>query len=338
MASERPRYSIVIPVYGNEGTLADVIAGLAELSERLPAPLEAVFVVDGSPDGSLELLRRLLPEVSAFSAQLVALSRNFGSFSAIKTGLAAADGDQIAVMAADLQEPFSLIEAFFAALDAGDHDVAVGVRTGRDDPALSMVMSRSFWLVFRRFVHADLPREGVDVFACSRAVAAQLVSLGESHTSLVGLLYWVGFRRVEIPYVRRARTVGKSAWSVRRKVRYLLDSIFSFTDVPILLIIAIGVAGVTISSLVSVIVLVAWLTGDVEVAGYTPLMLMLAFLASSILLSLGVMGSYVWRTYENTKARPHAIAMSHERFAPGDGASGAVGSQPPSFTSRSNSS
>ncbi len=315
------RYSVVVPVYGNEGTLATLVDELATLAAGVDGPLEAVFVVDGSPDGSLVVLRRLLAEQRSFSAQLIALSRNFGSFSAIRVGLAAASGDYVGVMAADLQEPTRLVQDFFTALSSGEHDIAVGVRTARADPFITVLASRIFWSAFRRLGQPELPRRGVDVFACTRQVAGELIRLRESHSSLVGLLYWVGFRRVEIPYERRSRTVGKTGWKFRRKLRYFLDSIFSFTDIPILAIILIGMVGVAVSLAVGVAVLVAWLAGAVHVEGYTPIMLAIVFTASSVLVSLGVIGSYVWRTYENTKGRPAAIPMTHEHFG-GDEAEG----------------
>jgi polyisoprenyl-phosphate glycosyltransferase len=218
----RARYSVVIPVYGNEPTLAAVVESIAGLAGRLDGGLEVVVVVDGSPDGSLALLRRLLPEAAAFSSQLAALWRNFGSFSAIKAGLALACGDYVAVMAADMQEPTSLIEDFFTVMSKDGADIAVGRRTARRDPLPTRVLSRTYWGLYRRFVLREIPRSGVDVFGCTRQVADQLIRLDESHTSLVGLLYWVGFRRVEIPYERRAREIGTSGWSFRR---YLLDSV-----------------------------------------------------------------------------------------------------------------
>jgi polyisoprenyl-phosphate glycosyltransferase len=312
------RYSVVVPVYGNEATVPAVIAALEGLAADLDAPLEAVFVVDGSPDGSLILLRRLLADTQAFGAQLIALSRNFGSFSAIKVGLAAAEGEFVAVMAADLQEPISLIRDFFRVLAAGEADVTIGVRASRDDPGMTAVYSNMYWSFYRRFVQREMPARGVDIFGCTRQVVGQLVRLDESHTSLVGLLFWVGFRRAEIPYERQAREHGESGWSFRKRLRYLLDSIFSFTDLPIMLITAIGFVGVLVSFVLAVVVLVARVTGQIDAAGYTPLMLALVFTASAVLLALGVIGSYVWRTYENTKARPSAIPMIHERF----GASG----------------
>src|SRR5665811_421831 len=130
---DRVRYSVVVPVYGNEATLPALIERLKVMADGLDAPMEAVFVVDGSPDGSLLVLRKLLP-MSGLAAQLVSHSRNFGSFAAIRTGFAAARGDYIAAMAADLQEPAELVEQFFEHLSSGEYDVAVGVRTGRDDP------------------------------------------------------------------------------------------------------------------------------------------------------------------------------------------------------------
>ena len=317
MSSEnRPRHSIVIPVYRNEDTLGALVERIDELAARLDGSLEAVFVVDGSPDGSLALLRGLLGASRRFSSQLIALSRNFGSFSAIKAGLAEARGEIVAVMAADLQEPVSLIEDFFAALGTDEYDVAVGVRTAREDPAGGAAASRLFWWLYRKLVQPEIPRGGVDVFACTGDVASQLARLDESHTSLVGLLYWLGFRRVEIPYARQARPVGKSAWSLRKRIRYLQDSIYSFTSLPIAAITVLGVVGVVASFSYACVVFAFWAAGKVDVAGYTPLMLALLFMASSVLIGLGIVGSYVWRTYENSKGRPSAVTMSHERFGP----------------------
>jgi polyisoprenyl-phosphate glycosyltransferase len=312
-----PRFSLVIPVYRNQATLAAAVDRCSTLAAALDGPLEVVFVVDGSPDGSVVLLRRLLQENRGFSAQLIVLSRNFGAFSALKVGLAAAEGELVSVMAADLQEPVSLIEDLYAALASGEHDVALGVRASRADPAFTRFTSRVYWALYRRFVQREMPKAGVDIFACTREVSDQLVRLDESHTSIVGLLLWLGYRSVEIPYDRQYRAHGTSGWTLRRRIRYFLDSVFSFSDLPVLIITTVGVAGVVISVLAALVVFVGYLTGSVHSAGYTPLMLAITFASSSILLALGIIGSYVWRTYENTKGRPGAIPMSHERFPPG---------------------
>jgi glycosyltransferase involved in cell wall biosynthesis len=305
---------VIVPVYRNEATLPGLVDRFGELAREMAVALEVVFVVDGSPDGSLVVLRRLLADGVPFRSQLIALSRNFGSFSAIRAGLAAAEGDIVAINTADLQEPPALLRDFYAALAGGEHDVALGVRTRRADPGLSKAAALAFWRMYHRFIQPEMPVRGIDVFACTRQVASELVKMTESNTSLVGLLLWTGFRRVEVPYDRVRREEGKSGWSMRRRVRYLLDSVFSFTNVPVHVITAIGVLGVAASIVTSVVVLIAWLAGVIDTVGYTPLMLAVALSASAILLSLGIIGSYVWRTYENTKGRPQTIPMSHERF------------------------
>jgi hypothetical protein len=145
-------------------------------------------------------------------------------------------------------------------------------------------------------------------------VATQLVRLDESHSSLIGLLYWLGFRRIEVPYQRAPRQEGRSGWSLRRKVRYFLDSVYSFTDIPITILTTIGAVGGLVTILAGFVVLVARVTGAIDQAGYTPLMLVLLLSTFSLLFGLGVVGSYVWRTYENSKGRPASVAMSHELF------------------------
>jgi glycosyltransferase involved in cell wall biosynthesis len=310
------RYSVVVPVYGNAETLPDIVDRLVAMDEELGGGLEAVFVVDGSPDHSFEVLRSLLP-TCGIASQLLLHSRNFGSFAAIRTGLAHGRGDYLAAMAADLQEPPELVRDFFLLLREDKADVAVGSRTKRQDPFLSSLLARTFWGLYRRTVHRDIPPGGVDIFGCTRAVADRLVALDESHSSLVGLLYWVGFRRVEVPYERQERTSGKSGWSLRRKYRYFLDSVYSFSDLPITLLVTVGAVGSLLTVAVSLLTIIARVAGLIVVPGYTALMLVTLMSATSLLLGLGVVGSYVWRTYENSKNRPTAIAMSHDLFGPG---------------------
>ena len=310
-------YSLIIPVYGNEGSLPEVISTVSEMATKLADRLEVVFVVDGSPDESYALLKRALHQ-AAFGSQLLLLSRNFGSFAAIREGLRHAQGDHFAVMAADLQEPPELVLEFFRALESEPVDIAVGARVGRADPFTTRVSSQLFWWLYRLFVQAEMPAGGIDVFACNRAVKDQLLKLESVHTSLVGQLVWLGFRRKTIPYVRMQRKHGKSGWSFRKKVDYLFDSVFAFTDRPIKALLATGSVGLVMSFVIGVVVLVAKLTGSVPVPGYTPTVLLILFFAALNLFGLGIVGSYAYRAFENSKGRPSAVVMAHERF-PGAG-------------------
>ena len=273
--------------------------------------LEAVFVVDGSPDRSAEFLTEQLPSLS-FPSQLLVLSRNFGSFAAITAGLAEARGPLFGVMAADLQEPPDLMMQFRQALDSDRYDVAVGTRSGRRDPALQRLPAAVFWNLYRRFVQAEMPTGGIDVFACNQRFRDCLLSLPERNTSLVGLIFWLGFRRTEVPYERRPRAQGRSAWTLARRLRYLLDSSFAFSDLPVRLLSLVGLAGMILAVVLGAVVLYAKLRNQIPIPGYTATVLVVMFFGGLNSLGLGVLGEYVWRTFENTKRRP-AYLVAHRR-------------------------
>lgn len=306
-------FSIVIPVYRNSANIPPLLARLSELMADLPAATEVVFVVDGSPDDSYDLLAAALPTM-VFRSQLLRHSRNFGSFAAIRTGLAAAEGDAIGVMAADLQEPAELMVEFQRVLASGAVDVAVGRRVAREDPALSSMSSRAFWSLYRRSVIRDMPPGGVDVFGCTRAVAQELARMTEANTSLVAQLYWVGFRRAEIPYSRVSREHGSSSWTFSKRVRYLLDSVFSFTNLPLDLLLITGLIGVVVVIVIVIVVLVFAVGGAITEPGYTPIMLAVLFSTFLTITSIGIVGAYIWRIFENTKGRPTSIVMSREQW------------------------
>jgi glycosyltransferase involved in cell wall biosynthesis len=309
--------SVVVPIYRSSGSVPELLAALEALDRDLDGALEVVFVDDGSPDDSHQQLATRLAGVG-LRAQLLALSRNFGSFAAIRAGLEVARGERFAVMAADLQEPPELILEFDSLLRTGEHDVVVGRRTVRRDPLAVRLASTTFWALYRRLIQSEIPPGGVDVFACGLAVRDEILRLRESHSSLVGLLMWVGFRRAEVPYERRVRTVGRSSWTLRKRLRYMTDSVFNFTDLPIRLLLWVGVLGLASAVAFSLVLIGAKLAGDIPVPGYTATVLIVTSFGALNCLGLGIIGSYVWRTFENTKARPNYIVSSRREFGKGD--------------------
>lgn len=300
------KFSIIIPVYRNEASIPRLLVTLKSINDQLANRLEVVFVIDGSPDQSFAILRSSLDELP-YSAQLIVHSRNFGSFSAIRTGLSVARGEYCGVMAADMQEPPELLIEFFRLLESNECDVAIGTRCGRQDPLFSQIASNLFWGLYRRLVVHDMPSGGVDVFGCNRIFRDHLLKLEESRSSLIALIFWLGFRRQLVKYEREIRQEGKSGWTFRKKVDYMMDSIFAFTDYPIRLLIRIGFVGVTLSVLLGILILVAHLTGNINVPGYAAIMLAMLFFGTLNLLGLGLVGTYAWRGYENSKARPLSI-------------------------------
>lgn len=307
--------SLIIPVYKNAENIANLLNAIDGLACRIKEDFEAVFVVDGSPDNSYELLIEKLPSQS-FSSQLVLLSRNFGSFAAIRAGMRASKGKYIAVMAADLQEPIDLIEKFFEALRSEACDVVVGTRLTRDDPYLTRINSTLFWNLYRKLVIKSIPEGGVDIFGCNRIFSNRLLSLNESNSSLVGLIYWLGFRRLEIPYSRQKREIGKSSWSFTKKLNYMLDSVFSFTDLPIRLLIGFGILGICISVIIGLLVVIFKFFNLIHVPGYSAIVVLVTFFGGLNSLGIGIIGNYTWRAYENTKNRPLFLESSTIAFTP----------------------
>ncbi len=305
--------SLIIPVYKNEANLDRLLSELVQLSAQVPGEFEVVFVVDGSPDRCFEILRDRLPALP-LRTQLLSLSRNFGSFAAISAGLERARGDALAVMAADLQEPPALILQFFETLASGRADIVFGVRGGRSDPWLSEAASNLFWFLYRKLVIRDMPPGGVDVFGCSREVRDQLLRLHGVDSNLIALLFWLGYRREYIVYQRQPRLEGKSAWTLGKKLRYALDSIFNFTDLPIRILLYSGTAALLLAVATSLLVLVAKLRGDIPVPGYTPIVLGILFFGALTSLGFGIVGQYLWLSLQTARRRPNFIVRSADEF------------------------
>lgn len=306
-------YSLIVPVYRNAGSIPDLVQALHAIDKGLNKRLEVTFVVDGSPDQSHRLLSDILPR-AGFASRVVLLSRNYGSFAAIRVGLGLAQGPLYATMSADLQEPPELVLDFFRSLEKGDVDVVIGTRLQRSDPLGSRLTAGLFWWAYRRFVVPEMPRGGVDAFGCNLAFRDHLLHLEESHSSLVAQLFWLGFRRKFVSYERRERQHGGSAWTFGMKVEYMMDSTFSFTDLPIRLLFLVGGSGIAFSAILGVVTAVARLTGWIAVPGYAATVLVILFFGGMNAFGLGLVGSYAWRAYENTKRRPHAIPMKIDEF------------------------
>jgi glycosyltransferase involved in cell wall biosynthesis len=298
-----PLNTLIVPIYKNARSIAALVDAVRQIAASVYGEFEAIFVIDGSPDNSRELLFDELKRGDT-RARIVEHSRNFGAFSAIRTGMRHARGDYIAVMAADLQEPPELVIEFLRRLSGGGVDVVAGERASRDDRGEQA--SKIYWRLYRRFVLNEIPVEGVDVFACTAAVRDVVCSLESVHTSLVAQLFWVGFRRELVRY-DRLPSPGESGWTLRRKFRYLSDSVFAFTDLPVRVLWTLGLAGMTLGVVIGAVVLGARLAGAITVPGYAATTLIVLFFASLNLIGLGIIGSYVWRAYETVKGRPGAI-------------------------------
>lgn len=305
-------YSLIIPVYKNEESIPLLLEAIEWIQAQLDNPLETLFVIDGSPDNSYLKLKTLLPKTK-IKYQLIRLSKNFGSFAAIRAGLSCATGKYFAVMAADLQEPKELAVNFFNELTKEEHDIIIGTRESRNDPFFSKISSSVFWTLYQKWVQPEMPRGGVDMFGCNHLFKSELMLLRESNSSLIGLIFWLGFRRKIIFYSRQERLHGKSAWTFKKKFKYMMDSVFSFSDLPIKILLNLGFAGIGVSILFSILVLLSKFFGQINVPGYTATVLLIIFFGSLNSFGLGIIGNYIWRAFENTKRRPESVILSIEK-------------------------
>lgn len=303
--------ALVVPIFKSEQHIPHVFAYAEEIAKEAHGGVHLLFVDDGSPDGAVAEVRRIA-ESSSLKVSLVRLSRNFGVGPAVHAGLEAVDECATVVFGSDLQEPHELFSEFLTKILAGETDVCLGQRMSRDDPLTMRFFAGLYWWINRKFLQNDTPKGGFDVFGLSRRARLALVELGELNTSLTSQLQWIGFRREYVPYVRRARLSGKSTWTMRRKFKLFADSIYGFTGAPIALLFVVGVMAVGALSLLSITTLVGWSLGWIDIAGYTTIVLLLAVGQAVNLLALGILGGYLYRTFDNSKGRPRYIASSIE--------------------------
>lgn len=306
--ASKPRFSLVIPVYKNESGISDLIERCEFLHKAL-SPIEFVFVVDGSPDNSLEFLRLGLANTQ-LRYKVINLSRNFGAINAARWGVKYTENTYMCVMAADLQEPAELIVELLSTLLNSDSDIVIARRISRRDRFWDKVFSKFSWFIYRSLINAEVPRGGMDIFACSPKVVSVINKIDEQNSSLFGLIFWVGFKKTFVDYHREKRSKGKSSWTFAKKVNYFFDSIYSFTDLPLRLLQVVGIFGISVSVLIAVSTVIEYLLNNIAVPGYTTLAILITFTTSSILTAIGVLGAYIWRTFNNSQLRPYAIEES----------------------------
>ncbi len=313
----RPVFSVVVPVFNEAEGLPEFHRRLSAVMRRL-GRWEAIYVNDGSTDASLAVLHRL--RKADPSIAIVNLARNFGKEVAMTAGLDHVSGDAVVVIDADLQDPPELIEAL-AAEWRGGYDVVYAQRRGREGETwIKKSTATAFYRVMERIGHVRLPRDTGDFRLMSRRVVEAVVSLREQHRFMKGLFAWVGFPSKAVPYDRATRHAGDTKWNYWRLWNLALEGVTSFTVVPLRISTYVGM-GVAALALVygAVVVARAALFGN-EVAGYPSLLTFVLFLGGIQLMTLGVIGEYLGRVFNETKQRPLYIV---ERFSRAGGANAA---------------
>lgn len=304
------KISIVVPVYYNEDTLMDLYRDMKEKILGKIGEYELVFVDDGSGDDSWKIMNEIreLDE----NVRLVKLSRNFGEHAALLAGLSVCTGDCAVTKQADLQEDSSLILEMYDKWKQGSR-VVLAVRRSRDESRVKVFFANLYYAMVRKFVNKNMPRGGCDCYLVDRRVIEVLERLDEKNSSLTLQVLWVGFRTDMVYFDRRDREKGKSRWTFAKKFKLAMDSMLSFSYMPVRFMTYIGVIFDIFAFILMISVLVEYFTRGVPIIGWASIMCVILLSSGLILSMLGILGEYLWRTLDASRERPTFIIDEEKR-------------------------
>lgn len=298
------KISIIIPVYWNEDTLELLYEDLKKKVLGQLEDYELVFVDDGSGDNSWEIINQI--KNMDDRVVCVKLSRNFGEHSALLAGLSVCSGDCAVTKQADLQEDSEIILEMYESWKKGNK-VVLAVREERDDSLATKFFAGLYYKMMQKFANKNMPSGGCDCYLLDRQVIEVLLKLDEKNSSLTLQVLWVGFKTDKIYFHRREREIGKGRWTFAKKFKLVLDSMISFSYVPIRMMWIIGILFFVFSVIMGIDVFIEWFTVGTPVAGWPSLMCVVLCSSGLILLMLGMLGEYIWRTFDAARKRPPFI-------------------------------
>jgi glycosyltransferase involved in cell wall biosynthesis len=308
MSAKRPRVSVIIACYKDGQAIPIMYERLKASLDPLPIEREIIFVNDGSPDNSEEILR----EITAGDSRVVAInhSRNFGSQAAFTSGMRLATGDAVVLMDGDLQDPPEIIPELIAKWQEG-YQVVYGERVKREASWFLQISYKLFYRIFKALSYVRIPRDAGDFSLMDRAVVDVMNMMPERDRFLRGLRAWTGFRQIGVPYVRPERMFGVTTNNLVKNIAWARKGIFSFSFAPLEWISYLAGTVTLISVAAIVFYLVAYaLNPSKSPTGFMTLLMVSLFLGSVQLLCLAIIGDYVGRVFEEVKRRPHYVVKS----------------------------
>jgi len=302
--------SLVVPLYNEEEMLPLLFDRVRDLLAKLPCPAQVVLVNDGSSDASIVKLQQIAAQDRRF--EVLSLARNFGHQLAATAGLDAARGDAIVLMDADLQDPPELVLDMLVQYEKG-YDVVYGQRLQRKGETIFKRFSAwLFYRLMRILVRRDLPVDTGDYRLVSRRFLDALNRMRETHRFLRGMVTWVGFPQVAVPFVRAPRAAGATKYPLSKMLRFAWTAAISFSPLPLQLSFFVGSAFFGIGCAYAAYALVRWFLGLYLVPGWTSLIFVTCLGTGGVMILIGVLGEYVARIYEEVKGRP--LYVVSDRF------------------------
>ena len=295
--------SVILPSYNEEKMIPVAAETLAGILDAVKIPFELLFINDGSKDGTWNEICRAREKDSRVCG--VCFSRNFGKEAAMFAGLEKARGDCCVVLDCDLQHPPEKIVEMYRLWEQG-YEVVEGIKHDRgEETGLHRFAANTFYGIISKATGIDMASSS-DFKLLDRKVVDTLNAMPERNVFFRALSFWVGFKKAEVTYDVRERTAGESKWSTRSLIRYAITNIGSFSSAPLHLITILGFITLAISIVFSIVALVQKLAGT-ALGGFTTVIILLLFLGSIMMISLGIIGYYIARIYEEIKGRPRYI-------------------------------
>lgn len=298
------KLSIVVPAYNEEETLELFVEEVNKQTEKLPLEKTFYFVNDGSTDNTLSVLKKLAAKQNI---KYLSFSRNFGKEAALLVGLNAADGDFITVMDADLQDPPEMLNEMYINLQKG-HDIVGTRRISRDgEPLIRSFFSQIFYKLINKISDTEMVDGARDFRLMTRQVVDSILELEERNRFSKGLFSWVGFDTIYLPYENHERVAGTTSWNFWGLVKYSVDGIVNFSEVPLNLATFVGFLSFLASVVMGIFYFVRTLIWGDPVSGFPTLVILILSIGGLQLLSLGIIGKYLSKVFLETKKRPSYI-------------------------------
>lgn len=313
-------YSIVIPVYFNEGLLTETFRNIHRevLTKSPDRNGEVIFIDDGSGDGSLGELMRIQAEHPECVA-IIKLTRNFGQVNALYAGFAHARGKCVIAISADGQDPPGLMNDMLRAHFEEGYEIVSCERQGRDESLYRILTSKFFYSIMKKICFPDMPLGGFDYVLLGKQVVNAILRNPDAHPFLQGQILWTGFRKKFIGYRRLERKSGKSRWTFGKKLTYMIDGVMGYSFLPIRLISVSGIVIASLGFLYALLIFILKLFGGIPVEGWAPIMIVMLLMGGFNMVMLGVVGEYLWRTLAQVRNRdPYIIEKVYERTTVND--------------------
>jgi dolichol-phosphate mannosyltransferase len=298
-----PKYSLIIPIYNEEETIPELYRRVSDVMDSLDDSVELILINDGSGDRSLKLMRELQERDARVC--YISFARNFGHQAAVTAGLNFARGQVIVVLDADLQDPPELIPKMIESWQAGYHVVYAQRTKRKKESWFKRLTAYVFYRLLRRLADVDIPADTGDFCLMDRQVVDLLNSMPERNRYIRGLRAWIGFRQTAVKFERDPRFAGEVKYTFKKSLALAINSLVSFSKIPLRLSTYLGLFSALIALLMALLVLYWRLQQpDSPVTGLATILIAVFFLGSVQLISIGILGEYIGRIYEEVKGRP----------------------------------